>query len=160
MSNKTNVIENVENLIKPFLEKLELNLVDVEYLQDGGFWYLRIYIENKEEDKPITLEDCAELSHLIDEEVDKLIPEKFFLEVSSPGVERALKKIPDFVRFTGEQIKVALVHKLKDNKNYTGKLVGVKDENIILLDISSEVLEIPFKEIRKANIVFDFSSLD
>ncbi|MGL4534059.1 MAG: ribosome maturation factor RimP [Fusobacteriaceae bacterium] len=158
MSNysSVNVVEKVEKLVTPILKDMALELVDIEYMQDGGYWYLRIFIER--ENGEISLGDCATLSNKIDEDVDKLIEEKFFLEVSSPGVERPLKKIEDFIRFTGENIRVSLKHKLEDKKNFDGVLKAVKDDNIIL-ETNEKELEIPLKEIRKANIIFNFSDL-
>ena len=146
----------IQKVVIPAIEKREVDLVDLEYLQEGGYLYVRIFIEKPEGD--ITLEDCGSLSNEIDEAIDALIPHKFFLEVSSPGVERPLKKETDFVRFNGEKIKVSLKHKLNDNKNFEGIIEDFKDETLFL-NIKGEILEIPFKEIKKANIVFDFSDI-
>ena len=116
--------------------------------------YVRIYVEKENED--ITLEDCAALSNKIDEDIDKLIDQRFFLEVSSPGIERPLKKIADYIRFKGEKAKLSLKHKVNDNKNFEGIIVDCKD-NIIFLEIKEqEIMEIPFSEIRKANLVYEF----
>ncbi|WP_448819877.1 ribosome maturation factor RimP [Cetobacterium sp.] len=146
----------IEKIVIPAVEKRNLNLVDLEYLQEGGYLCVRIFIEKPEGD--ITLEDCGSLSNEIDEAIDALIPHKFFLEVSSPGVERPLKKQADFIRFNGEKIKVNLKHKLNDNKNFEGIIEDFKDETLFL-NIKDKTLEIPFKEIKKANIVFDFSDI-
>lgn len=146
----------IEKVVIPAIEKREVDLVDLEYIQEGGYLYVRIFIEKPEGD--ITLEDCGSLSNEIDEAIDALIPHKFFLEVSSPGVERPLKKESDFVRFNGEKIKLSLKHKLNDNKNFEGIIEDFKDETLFL-NIKGEILEIPFKEIKKANIVFDFSDI-
>ena len=132
----------IERIVIPAVEKRNLNLVDLEYLQEGGYLYVRIFIEKPEGD--ITLEDCGSLSNEIDEAIDALIPHKFFLEVSSPGVERPLKRQADFIRFNGEKIE--------------GIIEGFKDETLFL-NIKDKTLEIPFKEIKKANIVFDFSDI-
>lgn len=155
--NSENVIEKVEKLVLPIVKEMGLELVDIEYMQDGGYWYLRVFIER--ENGHISLGDCATLSNKIDEDVDKLIEQKFFLEVSSPGVERPLKKIEDFIRFTGETIRVALKHKLEDKKNFDGVLKEVKGD-LIVLETEEKELEIPLKEIRKANIIFEFSDID
>jgi ribosome maturation factor RimP len=148
------IVEKIEAIVTPVVEEMGLSLVDVEYMQDGGYWYVRIYVENL--DGEITLEECAAISGKIDEDVDKLIDQRFFLEVSSPGIERPLKKIEDFIRFQGEKVKVSLKHKVEDNKNFEG--IIVKCENgVIFLELEEEkVLEIPFAEIRKANLVYEF----
>lgn len=155
---KVDYAAKVETLILPIVKEMGLELVDVEYMQDGGYWYLRIFIEKPEGN--VTLENCATLSNRIDEDVDKIIPEKFFLEVSSPGIERPLKKIEDFTRFKGEIIKVALKHKLEDSKNFTGTLKDVSEDTIFLVLSEEKILEIPFKEIKKSNIVYEFEDLD
>ena len=95
------ILENFESEIQVYLKKLNLELSDVEYIQDGGYNYLRVYVEKT--DGSTSLDDCVALSTEIDEIADKLIKEKFFLEVSTPGIERKLKKEPkpfDCVFFT------------------------------------------------------------
>ena len=154
LNNKEIILKKIENIVTPVAESMNLSLVDIEYLQDGGYWYVRIYVEKQNED--ITLEDCAALSNKIDEDIDKLIDQRFFLEVSSPGIERPLKKIADYIRFKGEKAKLSLKHKVNDNKNFEGIIVDCKD-NIIFLEIKEqEIMEIPFSEIRKANLVYEF----
>ena len=154
LNNKEIILKKIENIVTPVAESMGLSLVDIEYLQDGGYWYVRIYVEKENED--ITLEDCAALSNKIDEDIDKLIDQRFFLEVSSPGIERPLKKITDYIRFKGEKAKLSLKHKVNEKKNFEGIIVDCKD-NIIFLEIKEqEIMEIPFSEIRKANLVYEF----
>ncbi|MCJ8342293.1 MAG: ribosome maturation factor RimP [Cetobacterium sp.] len=147
-------LPKLEKIVVPAVEEFGLSLVDLEFVQEGGYLYVRVYVEK--EDGDITLEDCAKLSQKIDEPVDMLIDHKFFLEVSSPGVERPLKKEKDFVRFSGEKIQVSLKRKLNDKKNFTGILEKFENDTVYL-NVDSEVVEIPLKEIRKANIVFEFN---
>jgi ribosome maturation factor RimP len=151
--NKENIVQKAEKIICPYAEKMNLNLVDVEYLQDGGYFYLRVYAEKI--DGEISLEECAELSHLIEDEVDELIKDKFFLEVSSPGLERPLKKEEDFIRFVGNKIKVILKHKLEDSRNHTGILETFENSELTLVTDNSKLI-IPYDEVKKANLVFDF----
>mgnify|MGYP000499917039 FL=1 len=151
---KEKIAEKVENLIMPNVSELDLELVDVEYIQDGAYFFLRVYVEKLEGD--ISLEDCAALSNAIEERVDAVIEDKFFLEVSSPGLERPLKKIEDYERFKGEKAKLLLKNKIDDTRNIVGYLV--KAENgIIYLDIDGLIHEINFEEIKKANLVFEFN---
>lgn len=147
------LLDKVEKLLLPVLEPMELELVDMEYLQDGAYWFLRIYLEKIGGE--ITLDECAKVSNGISEDVDKMIEDKFFLEVSSPGLERPLKKEKDFVRFAGEKIKVILKRKVEDSRNWTGKLEKC-EESVVYLNTEKKTLEIPFGEIKKANIVFEF----
>ena len=151
LDNQQKIIEKIEKIVTPVVNEMGLSLVDIEYMQDGGYWYVRIYVENLNGE--ITLEECAAISGKIDEDVDKLIEQRFFLEVSSPGIERPLKKIEDFIRFKGEKIKVSLKHKINDKKSFEGIITECKD-NIIFLEIEEEnIVEIPFSEVKKANII-------
>lgn len=157
LDNQQKIIEKIEKIVTPVVNEMGLSLVDIEYMQDGGYWYVRIYVENLNGE--ITLEECAAISGRIDEDVDKLIEQRFFLEVSSPGIERPLKKIEDFVRFKGEKIKVSLKHKVDDKKNFEGIITECKD-NIIFLEVEEEnVMEIPFSEVKKANIIYEFDEI-
>ena len=147
------IIEKITQKITPVAKELGVEIVDVEYLQDGGYWYVRIYIEylNKE----ISLEDCALFSNKVEEDVDNLIDKKFFLEVSSPGIERPLKKVDDFVRFTGKKIRVVLKHKLNNKKNYDGKIISCND-SLLVIESENQELSIEYREIKKANLVYEF----
>ena len=150
---KENLLARIERIVLPVTNELGLDLVDVEYLQDGGYWYMRVYVE-KENDE-ISLDDCAKVSNRIDEDVDGLVPEKFFLEVSSPGIERPLKKEADYTRFTGQKARLILKHKMDESRNWTGVIEKYED-SIIYLDVKDKVLEIPYSEVKKANLVFEF----
>lgn len=157
LDNQQKIIEKIEKIVIPVVNEMGLSLVDIEYMQDGGYWYVRIYVENLNGE--ITLEECAAISGKIDEDVDKLIEQRFFLEVSSPGIERPLKKIEDFIRFKGEKIKVSLKHKINDKKSFEGIITECKD-NIIFLEIEEEnIVEIPFSEVKKANIIYEFDEI-
>lgn len=157
LDNQQKIIEKIEKIVTPVVNEMGLSLVDIEYMQDSGYWYVRIYVENLNGE--ITLEECAAISGKIDEDVDKLIEQRFFLEVSSPGIERPLKKIEDFIRFKGEKIKVSLKHKINDKKSFEGIITECKD-NIIFLEIEEEnIVEIPFSEVKKANIIYEFDEI-
>ena len=157
LDNQQKIIEKIEKIVTPVVNEMGLSLVDIEYMQDGGYWYVRIYVENLNGE--ITLEECAAISGKIDEDVDKLIEQRFFLEVSSTGIERPGKKIEDFIRFKGEKIKVSLKHKINDKKSFEGIITECKD-NIIFLEIEEEnIVEILFSEVKKANIIYEFDEI-
>lgn len=148
------LVLRVEDTIKQDVLSLGLELVDVEYIQDGAYFYLRIYVEKAEGE--ISLEDCAGLSNAIEDKVDAVIEDKFFLEVSSPGLERPLKKEKDFIRFTGEKVKLILKNKIDDSRNIAGILTKFEDSKIYL-DVEGNVHQINFDDIKKANLVFEFN---
>lgn len=148
------IIEKLEKIVNPFVKEMNLSLVDIEYMQDGGYWYVRIFIENLNGD--LNIEDCSKLSSKIETEVEELIEHKFFLEVSSPGIERPLKKIEDYSRFAGQKITLHLKHKMDDKKQFKAVIKSVEDDSILFL-IDKKEIKIKFNEIRKANILFEFS---
>lgn len=151
------IIVKIENAVLPVLKEMELELVDIEYLQEGGYWYVRIYIEKLDGD--VSLDDCAKVSMAVEDDIDRMIDKKFFLEISSPGVERPLKKEKDFIRFTGSKIKVSLKHKINEKKNIEGILSKFEDSTLFVQIDDNAVTEIPFKEVRKANLVYDFKDI-
>ena len=154
MEGNNQIVEKITEIVNPFVEEMNLSLVDIEYVQDGAYWYIRIFIENLNGD--LSIEDCSKLSSKIEDKIEKLIEHKFFLEVSSPGLERPLKKIEDYDRFIGEKINLHLKHKLDDKKQFKAIIKEVNGNNIIFL-IDNKEIEIKFNEIRKANILFEFN---
>ena len=104
-------LEMLEAKMEEHLKELGLELADIEYVPEGGYNYLRIYVEKP--DGNTSLDDCVELSTRIDSIADELIDEKFYLEVSTPGLERRLKKPKDFTRFTGKKVKLKVKRHLK-----------------------------------------------
>ena len=155
MEGNNQIVEKITEIVNPFVEEMNLSLVDVEYVQDGAYWYIRIFIENLNGD--LSIEDCSKLSSKIEDKIEKLIEHKFFLEVSSPGLERPLKKIEDYIRFTGEKITLHLKHKLLDDKKQFKAIIKEVNGNNIIFLIDKKEIEIKFNEIRKANILFEFN---
>jgi len=152
--NKKKIIESIEDLAHPILEDGGLELVEVEYVKEGNYWYLRLFI-----DKPggVTLEDCKkvneELSEILD--MEDPIPQSYILEVSSPGVERPLKKEKDFERFSGKKIKVKTYIPINNQKKFKGLLQGYRDGNVQMELENGEQVSIPLDKIAKANLLFE-----
>lgn len=133
-------IEDVAaELVQPIVDRLLFELVDVEFLKEGANWYLRIYI-----DKPdgIAIEDCQIVSEELSDRLDETDPIKqsYILEVSSPGLERPLKKDSDFERFKGEPVEVKLFKPVNGKKVFEGDLLGLEG-SIINIKQDSEVLK-------------------
>lgn len=133
-----------EELVIPILEKKEFELVDIEFKKEGPHRYLRVYIDKPE---GITLDDCQKVSEQLSEELDKIDPieENYFLEISSPGLDRPLKKISDFNKFKGENVEIRLYEPIDSKKILEGELIGfkndiitIKTENMGLVDIPKE----------------------
>ncbi len=157
------VVEKIEQLLLPVVEDLGLELVDIEYQREDRGWVLRIYLDKQ---GGINLDDCAqasrEFSTLLD--VENIVDTVYNLEVSSPGLERPLKKIADFERFAGEPAKIKACRACdpdgrgQDRKVFAGVLQGVRDGKIVLLQSDKKGGEVIFdlKDIDKANLVFEF----
>jgi ribosome maturation factor RimP len=152
---KERIEEIVERIGSPLAEELGYELVDVEYRKEGPDWILRCFIDCP---SGTGLDECQryseELSRVLDE-VDP-IPGSYLLEVSSPGMERPLKKEADFQRFAGEKIEIKLHQALNGQKVFRGILMGLEPnepDNYILLKINDEpTLKIPRKSVAKANL--------
>ncbi len=148
------VARNVETLIKPVLDEMGMELVEVEYLVDRGRWTLRVYIDKS---GGVTVDDCAQVSGeigvLID--VDDLVPQKYVLEVSSPGLDRPLRKQEDFDREKGKKVKIRLKEPLDGQRHFTGYLVRIEPETIYV-EVDGHEKAIPFQSLQKANLVYGF----
>ena len=130
--------ERVEELIKDKIENIGYSLYDVEYAKEGPNYYLRIFIDNE---KGIDLNDCEKVSNEINEILDQAdyIKEQYFLEVSSPGVERILRKDRHLEQNIGKEVEVKLFKKDENgNKNYQGKLESFDEETVTIDEIKIE----------------------
>lgn len=156
MSNRIlSITEQVADLVEPALEDMDFELVDVEYSSWYGKWVLRLYIDKEE---GVTLGDCARISREIGDLIDvkEIIIQKYVLEVSSPGLDRPLKKEKDLERAIGKKIKVKTVATLKGRRNYTGFLRNFQ-EGILYMELESGPIELPWREVDKANLVYEFN---
>ena len=147
------ILEMLEEKMEEHLNELGLELADIEYVSEGGYNYLRIYVEKP--DGNTSLDDCVELSGRIDDIADELINEKFYLEVLTPGLERKLKRPKDFTRFTGRKVKIYTKSQVEEKKTFEGKLEKFENETIFLLDDTGKVYEIPFSKLKKSNLIYE-----
>ena len=149
------VKSTVERLIEPFLEKEGYELVDVEYVKEGKHRFLRIYIDKPE---GVSLDDCKFVSGYIGEKLDELDPiqENYFLEVSSPGIDRKLKKDKDFEKFKGSDVDVRLYRAVDGEKSFEGQLLGLFDGDIVKIKKGETELEIERKNIALIKLAVKF----
>jgi len=135
MEAKTNMKINIQQVITelatPIVEGLNYELVDVEFIKEGANWYLRVYI-----DKPggISIDDCQAVSEKISEILDKKDPieQFYYLEVSSPGLERPLKTERDFIKYKGELVEVKVFQPINGKKIFEGELIGLVEDMIVI----------------------------
>jgi len=151
---KANIAEKLYKLARPIVELYGYELVDVVYLKEGQNWFLRLYI-----DQPggIKLEDCEKISKTIDLLLDEhdFIPHRYYLEVSSPGIERPLKTKKDFERFTGYRVTINTYSPVEGKKSISGLLLGLKDEAVAVED-GDCMTSIPLNLISIAHLAPEF----
>ena len=146
------ILLEIEKTIASYLDEMNLELADLEYVPEGGYNYLRIYIERV--DGVTSIEDCVSFSEKIDPLIEDFIKDKFFLEVSTPGIERRLRKEKDFLRFKGKKIRLALKSKINDKKVLTGDLVDFIS-NEVVVDVEGTLINIPLEKVKKANLIYE-----
>ena len=136
---KASVYESkTEKLILPILERLQFELVDVEYVKEGSIYYLRAYIDKE---GGITVNDCETVAREMNDLLDKedFIPESYTFEVSSPGLGRPLKKEKDYVRNMGKEIEIRTYRAINRNKEFYGLLMAY-DKAGVTIDADGEEL--------------------
>ena len=150
------VIKEVTALIEPILDEMEIELVDIEFLSEQSRWILRIYVD---ESGGITLDDCARVSREIGDliEVKDIFDQGYVLEVSSPGLNRRLKKEKDFERAVGKNIKIRMATPLEGQQNFRGSLQSFQD-GILCLSVKDDLILLPYGDVEKANLVYDFEN--
>ncbi|MFD1485713.1 ribosome maturation factor RimP [Lacticaseibacillus baoqingensis] len=127
------VVDTVSTIVNPILDAHGFYLSDVEFVKEGGSWYLRVYI-----DKPggISLDECVLVSEALSEKLDGMdpdpIPQAYFLEVSSPGAERPLKNEADYRNAVGEYIHISLFQKVNGKKVFEGTLKDLTADTLTL----------------------------
>ena len=141
----------VEEIILPIVEQEQFEIVDVEFKVERGRWVLRVYI-----DKPggVTIDDCADVSHKIEDviEVKGVVPHRYVLEVSSPGLDRPLKGEGDFERFSGRRARIRTMESMEGRRNFTGRILGCSEGIVELEDSEGRVQRLPIVKIEKARL--------
>ncbi len=148
-----NIEEKIEKLISKIVNNLGYDLYDVEYVKEGKDYFLRIYIDSE---KGIDLNDCEKVSNIITELLDKedYIKEKYFLEVSSPGVERVLRKEKHLKDNIDNEIQIKLFKAMDGKKQYKGILKDFNNDYIIILN--NQEIKIDRKNISQIKTVYNW----
>jgi len=147
-------VKEVTRLIEPILDGMEIELVDIEYLSERGRRILRIFVDKE---GGITLGDCGRVSRELGDliEVKDIFRHGYVLEVSSPGLNRPLKKEKDFVRAVGKKMKVRMSAPIKGRRNFSGNLRSFED-GVLYLAVNDDLFLLPYGEVEKARLVYDF----
>ncbi|MCK8816484.1 ribosome maturation factor RimP [Natroniella sulfidigena] len=149
-----NVESVVTELAEPIVASYDLELVDVEYNKEGPDWILRVFVDNID---GVSLDDCQQVSRDLSEQLDLNDPieQSYLLEVSSPGIDRPLKTKQDFERFSGELVEISTYAPVNGEKELTGKLLGLEEENV-KISLDGEELSIPLSKIAKTKLAVEF----
>ena len=151
--NKKGIESSVKKLTEEIIKDSDIELIDIEYVKEGPFKYLKIYI-----DKPggITIDDTADISKLLNKKLDEadFIEEQYFLEVSSPGVERPFKKEADYLKNIGSVVEAKFYRPIEGKKSVKGILTE-KTENNIVIKSGDDILTIELKDLSKINRVIE-----
>jgi ribosome maturation factor RimP len=157
---KVDVASRVTVLAEQMLSSFGMELVDLEYKREGRDMILRLFIDKE---GGVTLDDCATVSRELSEvlDVEDFIPDHYTMEVSSPGLDRPLKKAEDFQRFKGKLVKIRTFEPLPDDagnkrKTFVGELKGLEDGVVLMALKEGQNAAIPYEKVAKANLEFEF----
>ena len=155
MSRKEIYEQRTEELLLPIIEEYQFELVDVEYVKEGGNWYLRAYIDKE---GGITVDDCEvvsrKMSGLLDEQ--DFIEESYIFEVSSQGLGRPLKKEKDYVRSVGKELEIRTYRPIKREKQFFGILKSFDETSVTIEMDDGEEMAFAKTDIALIRLAFDF----
>lgn len=154
MSRREEYEKQAEELLLPIVEEQGFELVDVEYVKEAGSWYLRGYI-----DKPggITVNDCEAVSRIFSDKLDEkdFIEDSYIMEISSPGLDRPLKKEKDFARSVGKSVEIRTYRPIEKQKEFCGVLTAY-DSNSVTIEEDGETRTFDKKEIALIRLAIEF----
>ena len=152
---KKSIEATIETMVAEITDPRNFEIVDVEYVKEAGEYYLRIFLDKE---GGISLTDCEEVSRALSEVLDAKDPikENYFLEVSSPGLDRPLKKDKDFVRYAGRDVEIKLYKPWNGSKQFEGELVGLTEDNNIRVIIDGNEVDFTKKEVALIRLAIKF----
>ena len=155
MTKREEYEQKTEEILQPIVDANGFELVDVEYVKEGGTWYLRAYI-----DKPggITVDDCELVSRAANDILDEkdFVEDSYVFEVSSPGLGRPLKKEKDFARSIGEEVEIRTFRPINRQKEFVGILNAYDKEAVTIELEDGEIMQIGRSDIALIRLAFDF----
>ena len=155
---KINIRTLVSEMSADFLAEHNLELYNVEFQKEGKDWFLRVYIDKSEGTEGyISTDDCELVSRFLSEKLDEADPieQNYYLEVSSPGVDRALITEEHYRRYAGQLVDVKLYSGIGGKKTYQGILKGL-NENILTIEENGKTVKLPFDKVAKTNLAVIF----
>jgi ribosome maturation factor RimP len=157
---QTDLVSRMTELAEPLAVSLGMELVDIEYKREGRAMVLRLFVDRE---GGVTLDDCAKVSRELSEilDVEDFIEGDYTLEVSSPGLNRPLKKPADYERYRGRSVKIKTFDLIPDDagnprKTFVGELLGLDNKVVRLKLNEGQTAGIPLDKVAKANLEFEF----
>ncbi|WP_127580688.1 ribosome maturation factor RimP [Paenibacillus koleovorans] len=146
--------EIITEMIQPFLDNEGFELVDVEYVKEGNNRFLRVYVDKE---GGIDIDDCGRISEVLSEKLDEKdpIPDAYFLEVSSPGAERPLKKLSDYERAVEKNVFVTTYEPIDGAKEFEGKLLSF-DGDTLVIQTPRKKASVPYAKVASARLAIVF----
>lgn len=144
----------VEEMVTPFLEENGFELVDIEYVKEGSNWFLRVFVDK---DGGIDIDECGRISEYLTEKLDQNdpIPSAYFLDVSSPGAERPLKKAADVMKAIGKDVFVTTYEPVDGLKEFEGRLLSFVDEELVI-EMGKKKHTVPYSKVASARLAIIF----
>ncbi len=157
MSDPKRIINDVSLLAESLLPEFGVEMVDVEFHFERGRWILRVFIDKE---GGVAVDDCASISRELGDliEAENIIGSSYVLEVSSPGLNRPLKKEEDFIRSIGKMVKLKMSRPISKRRNFAGRLTNVNEGMISLTIDENNLIELPLDEIDKARLKYEFDN--
>ena len=157
---KKKITSIVEEELNPFLAENGYELYNVEFVKEGQDWFLRIYIDKAQgqEDQYISTDDCEKISRFLSGRLDETDPiqQNYYLEVSSPGMDRILLKEEHYTRFAGKAVEIKLYKPIDGRKRIDGILEGLTDGMVIVTDEKNQRWELPLDQVAKTKLAVVF----
>lgn len=157
MSKTKRIVNEVSHLVEPLLHEIGFEMVDIEFQFERGRWILRVFIDKE---GGVTVDDCADVSRELGDliEAENIIDYSYVLEISSPGLNRPLRKESDFMRSIGKMVRLKMSGPITRRRNFTGRLANVREGMISLVVDDNNLVELPLKEIDKARLKYEFDN--
>ncbi len=155
MSTNKDILLKIDEILKPILKENNLELWDLEFVKEGQNLYLRIYIDKEDN---VSIDDCEVVSRALEVKLDEYDPieQPYILEVSSPGINRVLKRDEDFIRFIGEIVDIKLYKSRDNKKEFTGELLSLENNIVSILDENKNKISFERKEIAVCRLAVFF----
>ncbi len=148
------IVERTHELVTPVAQKNDVEIDDIEFVKEGPNHYLRVFIDKE---GGVTINDCEAVSREVDVLLDEneYIDVAYILEVSSPGIDKVLRKEKDFIKYKGRDVEIKLYHAINKEKEFVGELVALENDELIVI-IDDEEKKFDYKSVANVRLYVEF----